>query len=99
MEITLSASRSDVLVVLRGSHEACPKGCADVADSRRVPVGTYYVKFVPSEDTGRWKYVMRDRPWCVALKGADGHEKENSSFTTIDDAVKRAKRLQRRMAS
>ena len=57
-----------------------------------VPEGAYFVKFSPVSHEGRWRFEVTSRPWCVALKGKDDASKENSNFSTIESAVRRAQK-------
>jgi hypothetical protein len=63
-----------------------------------VPIGSYFVRYDPIRHE-RWAYALSDRPWRVALMGASGVLHYRFSFTSIDLAVRRAQRLQKRIAS
>lgn len=95
---TSSVSTSKSLVLLLGGRGACPPGCARVARDDQVSVGSFFVQFKPTREAGPWSVELRERPWCVAIKRSDGAA-ERGYFETLDRAVKRARRLNERLAS
>lgn len=95
---TVSTRPATTPVFLAGSKQACPKGCSNVARPEEVPSGSYFVRFDPVKHE-RWKYTLDERPWHVALMGEAGRANHNSSHSSIDQAVRKAQMLQRRMAS
>jgi hypothetical protein len=64
----------------------------------QVGVGSFFVQFKPTREAGAWSLELRERPWCVAIKKSSGVA-ERGYFETLDLAVKRARRLNDRMAS
>lgn len=90
--------RNVTLVLLAGSKQACPKGCSNVLRTEQVPSGSYFVRYDPVQHE-RWEYKLSERPWHVALMGEAGKSNHNSSFSSIEKAVRKAQMLQRRMAS
>ena len=56
------------------------------------------MQFKPSRDAGPWSFEVRERPWCVSIRRREGAS-ERGSFATLELAVKRARRLNERLAS
>ena len=86
------------LVPLLGARGACPPGCVRVSRDDQVSMGSFFVEFKPARDVGPWSTEVRERPWCVAIRRPDGTA-ERGSFVSLDLAVKRARRLNERLAS
>jgi hypothetical protein len=95
---TSSAATQKTLVPLLGVRGACPPGCVRVSRDDQVSVGSFFVHFKPARDVGPWASEARERPWCVAIRRQDGTA-ERGFFGSLDLAVKRARRLNARLAS
>lgn len=96
---TYSASKSsNSIVKLVGGSRVCPPGCAHASRPDDVRAGEFFVQFKPVREIGPWSAVASDRPWCVSVK-RDGEVRERGAFGSMDEAVKRARRLNDRLAS
>jgi len=95
---TYSPISQKAVVLLVGSRSECPPGCERVRGTEEVKEGAFFVEFKPSTDGGRWAYEASPRPWCVLVKRGKAAT-VRGSFGTVEMAVKRARRLNERMAS